>query len=121
MNLRPVAVAGVVAVGAMLGLAAWAWTQIPPGAQVPIHWGIDGQPDGFASKELALLLTPVLTVFLGALLYYLPRFEPRAQNLAQSGPALRPGLRRAARPDGRAPADGESWPRSARRSTSTSS
>lgn len=87
MNLRPLAVASVVAVGAMLGLAAWAWTQIPPGAQVPIHWGLDGQPNGFTSKELALLLTPALTVFLGALLYFLPRFEPRAQNLAQSGPA----------------------------------
>lgn len=87
MNLRPLAIAGVVTVGLMLGLAAWAWAQIPPGAEVPVHWGIDGQPDGYASKELALLFIPGLTVFITGLLFVLPRFEPRADNLARSGPA----------------------------------
>lgn len=87
MNLRPLRIASVVAVGSMLLLAAWAWGQIPSGAQVPIHWGVDGQPDGYASKEFALLFTPVVTAGLAALLYLLPRFEPRAQNLARSGPA----------------------------------
>ena len=87
MNLRPLAIAAVIAVGLMLVLAGWAWGQIPAGAQVPIHWGIDGRPDGYASKEFALLFTPVLTVGLAALLYLVPRFEPRAQNLARSGPA----------------------------------
>jgi uncharacterized membrane protein len=51
MNLRPLAIASVITIGLMLGLAAWAWPQVPPGAQVPIHWGIDGQPDGYASRE----------------------------------------------------------------------
>ena len=87
MNLRPLAVAAVIAVGLMLVLAAWAWGQIPAGAQVPIHWGIDGRPNGYASKEFALLFTPALTIGLAALLYLIPRFEPRAQNLARSGPA----------------------------------
>ena len=85
MNVRPVAIAGAIALGVMLVLAAWAWVQIPPGTQVPIHWGVDGQPNGYASKEVALLLTPLLTIGLVALLYVLPRFEPRARNLAQSG------------------------------------
>ncbi len=87
MNLRPLAIAGGVAIAIMLALAAWAWTQTPAGALVPIHWGVDGQPDGYASKEVALLLTPLLTAGLVALLYFLPRFEPRARNLAASGPA----------------------------------
>lgn len=87
MNLRPVAIAAVVATGVMLAMAAWAWGQIPAGAEVPIHWGLDGQPDGYASKEMALLFTPMLAIGLAALLYLLPRFEPRAQNLARSGPA----------------------------------
>jgi uncharacterized membrane protein len=87
MNLRPLALASVGAIAAMLLIAAWAWVQIPAGAQVPIHWGIDGRPDGYASKEFALLFTPVLTIGLAALLYFLPRFEPRAQNIARSGPA----------------------------------
>ena len=83
MNVRPVAIAGAIALGIMLVLAAWAWVQLPPGAQVPIHWGVDGRPNGYASKEVALLLTPLLTVGLVALLYVLPRFEPRARNLAE--------------------------------------
>jgi uncharacterized membrane protein len=85
MNLRPLAIAGVVAVGIMFVLAGWAWVQIPAGAEVPIHWGIDGQPNGYAPKEIALLFTPLLSVGLVALLYFLPRFEPRARNLAESG------------------------------------
>ena len=87
MNLRPLAIAAVIAVGLMIVLAGWAWVQLPAVAQVPIHWGIDGWPNGYASKEFALLFTPVLTVGLAALLYLIPRFEPRAQNLARSGPA----------------------------------
>ena len=87
MNLRPLAIAGAVAVGIMFVLAAWAWVQIPAGAEVPIHWGLDGQPNGYAPKEIALLFTPLLSVGLVVMLYFLPRFEPRARNLAESGPA----------------------------------
>ena len=87
MNLRPLLIAVVVAVTATAGLAALAWVQVPADAQVPIHWGIDGQPNGYAPKAFGLLFTPVLTAGLGALLYLLPRFEPRARNLARSGPA----------------------------------
>ena len=87
MNLRPLAIAAVVTVGLMLGLAAWAWAQIPPGAEIAVHWGIDGQPDGYASREFALLFIPGLTVLIAGLLSFLPRIEPRADNLARSGPA----------------------------------
>ena len=87
MNLRPLAIAGAVAVTIMLVLAAWAWVQVPAGAQVPIHWGIDGQPDGYGPKESALLFTPLLSIGLVVMLYFLPMFEPRARNLAASGPA----------------------------------
>ena len=87
MNLRPLAIAGTAAVGIMFVVAAWAWVQVPAGAQVPIHWGVDGQPNGYAPKEIALLFTPLLSIGLVVMLYFLPRFEPRARNLAESGPA----------------------------------
>lgn len=87
MNLRPIIVEAVVAVLAMLALSAWAWAQIPANAQVPIHWGIDGRPNGYAPKEVGLLLLPVLTAGIAALLAVLPRFEPRSANLARSGGA----------------------------------
>jgi uncharacterized membrane protein len=87
MNRRPILVAAVVSVIATLGLAAVAWVQLPADAQVPIHWGVDGQPNGYASKTFGLLFGPILTAGMGALFYFLPRFEPRTRNLARSGPA----------------------------------
>ncbi len=87
MNLRPLLIVIVATVGATIGLAVVGWVQLPPDAQVPIHWGVDGQVNGTAPKIVGLLLIPAVTVGLSVLLYFLPRFEPRAQNLARSGPA----------------------------------
>jgi uncharacterized membrane protein len=60
---------------------------VPAGTQVPIHWGIGGEPDGFAPKEVAFLMTPALAAGLSVLLGVLPRFEPRSANLARSSTA----------------------------------
>ncbi len=87
MNLRPFLIFALVAIAAMLGLAAWGWPQIPAGAEVPIHWGIDGQPNGYAPKEVALFVLPAMAAGLTTLLGLLPRFEPRSVNLARSGSA----------------------------------
>jgi uncharacterized membrane protein len=84
MNLRPFTIAAVVAIAAMLGLAAWGWGQIPAGAEVAIHWGIDGQPNGYAPKEIALFILPAVAAGLALLLSVVPRFEPRSANLARS-------------------------------------
>jgi len=48
---------------AMLGLTMWAWPQIAADARVPIHWGIDGQVDGWADKSLALFCIPGISIF----------------------------------------------------------
>ena len=58
-----------------------------PAPQIPIHWGIDGQVDGYASKEIGLFLLPVTTAAIAALLAVIPRFEPRRANLERSGKA----------------------------------
>jgi uncharacterized membrane protein len=84
MKLRPVVIVGSAAVIGMLILSAWAWPQIPDGAQVPIHWGIDGTPDGYGPKWLGLIGIPILVV---ALLLVIPRFEPRRANLERSATA----------------------------------
>ena len=73
--------------GAMLLTSAWAWTQLPPGAQVPIHWGADGQPDGWADKTVGLFLMPLIAAGVAVLLALIPRFEPRRANLERSGKA----------------------------------
>jgi uncharacterized membrane protein len=75
MNIRPMLIFSAIVVGLMLALSAWAWTQLPADASIPIHWGIDGQANGFAPKPIGLLL--------------IPRVEPRRANLERSGTAYR--------------------------------
>jgi uncharacterized membrane protein len=43
---------------AMFVLAAWAWPSAP--AQIPIHWDITGQVNGYGSKATGLLLMPIV-------------------------------------------------------------
>jgi uncharacterized membrane protein len=87
MNRRPMILFSAAVVAAMTLLSAWAWTQLPADAQVPIHWGIDGQVDGYASKVVGLSLLPVTTIAIAALLAVIPHFEPRRANLERSGKA----------------------------------
>lgn len=87
MNRRPLLLYSAAVVGSMTLLSAWAWGQLPAGAQVPIHWGIDGHADGYASKEIGLLLLPLTAAGIAALLAVIPRFEPRRANLERSGKA----------------------------------
>lgn len=87
MNRRRLIAFSVVVVVAMLALGAYAWTQLPSGAEVPIHWGPDGTPNGYASKSIGLFLLPLITAGLAVLLAFIPRFEPRRANLERSGKA----------------------------------
>lgn len=89
LRLRPaVAAAALVVLGEII-VSAWGWSTIPDGTLVPIHWGIDGRADGFAPKEVGLLVAPAITALLTVLLVVVPRFEPRRENLARSGRAYR--------------------------------
>lgn len=87
MKVRPLLVTGALVVLGMLAISAWAWPQIPADALVPVHWGADGTADGFASKTWGLLGLPLITTGLTLLLAFLPRIEPRRQNLARSATA----------------------------------
>lgn len=87
MNRRPMLLVSAATLGAMFLVSAWAWTQLPPGAQVPIHWGVDGQPDDWADKTVGLFLLPLIATGVAVLLALIPRFEPRRANLERSGKA----------------------------------
>jgi len=65
-----------------IGLIALA--EVGPTAMVPVHWGLDGQPDGYGPAWLSLLVVPVMQVGLVALLAVIPRLEPRRANLVRS-------------------------------------
>jgi uncharacterized membrane protein len=45
---------------AMFALAIWTWPSSP--AQIPIHWDINGQINGYGSKFTGLLLMPIVAL-----------------------------------------------------------
>ncbi|HEY0147582.1 MAG TPA: SdpI family protein [Allosphingosinicella sp.] len=67
---------------ALVGLAVAA--SLPADAQLPVHWGLDGQPDRFSDKWTALLLPALMTGGVSLLLWFLPSLEPRRQGLERS-------------------------------------
>ena len=87
MNVRRYVLISLAIVAAMFLVAAWAWPQLPPGGQIPIHWDAAGNPNGYASKAVALLLVPLLSLGLTALFAVIPRIEPRRSNLSRSSRA----------------------------------
>lgn len=77
--------------GIFLGVAGGAlslffWPQVPD--PMPIHWGPNGEPNGFASKILGLTFMPALTVLLPLFIYGLTRIDPRRDKVDRSRHAL---------------------------------
>ncbi len=87
MNLRPMILVSAAVISLMLLVSTWAYVTLPADAQVPIHWGVDGQPDDFADKPLGLLLLPGIALLVTLLLAVIPRVEPRRANLERSSKA----------------------------------
>lgn len=75
--------AGWLIVPALL-LAAVGWFGTGPDTRVPVHWGLDGQPDRFGGRAEALLVLPALMLGLSAVFAILPSIDPRGRNLQRS-------------------------------------
>ncbi len=78
---------GLVAGLVSLALSLWVWGELP--GRVPIHWGANGEPDGWASKPFGLLLTPAFSFFLPLMIAFFARLDPREENIKKSWPVLR--------------------------------
>lgn len=74
---------GLVALAAAAAFSVWAYPQLP--AQVATHFNIHGQPDGWSSRMVAVVLAPAIGVGLAFLLYFLPGIDPRKANYARFG------------------------------------
>ena len=59
-------------------VSVWAYPRLPP--RVATHWGIGGQPDGYSSKLLAVVMLPLMILGMRALLSVLPRIDPKGEN-----------------------------------------
>lgn len=84
MKTRVVLLVTGVIVVACLAVSAWGWTQIPDGTDIPIHWGFDGRPNGWAPKPVGLLLVPAMALGIGLLFAMLPYLDPRRGNQLRS-------------------------------------
>jgi uncharacterized membrane protein len=62
--------------------------EIPTGMELPLHWGIDGQPDRFGPAWKALFMPPFVMAILLGIFSSLKWFEPRKDNLQKSLRAL---------------------------------
>jgi len=51
------------------------WSAMP--ASIPLHYGIDGQPDRFGNKETLQWFIPVTTLLLYAVLWAVPYIDPK--------------------------------------------
>jgi len=71
----------------MLAAGAWTLTRIPPGHVVPIHFGLDGRPNGWAPAGVGLFIPPAVGALMCALMFLLPKITPRGANLDRSGSA----------------------------------
>lgn len=70
----------VILIAAMFVLAVIAWPQAPD--RIPIHWGISGEPDNYAGKVFGLFGAPLISLGIYALIFILPRIDPRRKNYA---------------------------------------
>ncbi len=84
MTRNRLAVASIILVLAMLGLSVWIGRGLPEDIQLPVHWNLAGEADGFASKWPALLMPTAVTAPVALLFYFLPALEPRREGLERS-------------------------------------
>jgi uncharacterized membrane protein len=54
------------------------WTHLPE--RVPIHWNLQGEVNGWASKSSGLLSLPLMSVAVNVLLRFVPRFDPKLRG-----------------------------------------
>ncbi|WP_440958126.1 SdpI family protein [Oceanicaulis sp. LC35] len=72
----------------ILGLSIWGWTGTAAGAEIPVHFGLDGAPDRMGGKVEGFVLLPAMALFLCVLFSLMPLIDPRGENILRSAPAV---------------------------------
>ncbi len=68
----------VIALGLVVVFTIWAYPQLP--AEVTTHWGMDGQPNGWSSRLVAVLLLPGIVTGMALVLLIAPAIDPRRES-----------------------------------------
>jgi uncharacterized membrane protein len=89
MKLRSLYRVSAIVLVIQLALAAYGLWLVGPDAPVPVHWGVDGQADQWATAIVGFAMVPLITLGIVGLFALVPRIEPRRRNLERSAPAYR--------------------------------
>ncbi|HEX9347555.1 MAG TPA: SdpI family protein, partial [Gemmatimonadales bacterium] len=72
---------GLVIAALAVALSIWAYPQLPP--TVATHWGLNGTPNGYSSRAMAVAIIPVVLLVMTGVFRVLPRLDPRRDNYAK--------------------------------------
>jgi uncharacterized membrane protein len=72
---------GLVIAALAVAVSIWAYPQLPP--TVATHWSLNGTPDGFSSRLMAVAIIPIVVVVMTGLFQVLPKLDPRGENYAK--------------------------------------
>ena len=84
MNRNTLGIASLLLALAMAAVSIAVGLPLPADLQLPIHWDLSGQPDGWAGKWTGLLMPAGITAALSLLFWFLPSLEPRGRNFLRS-------------------------------------
>ena len=68
-------------------MSFWAMNGLPSTGEIPIHWNIKGEADGFASPDEArrfVWIMPGITIFVSLVLALAAKIDPRRKNIERS-------------------------------------
>lgn len=75
MGIRAPLIMSVLIVAGMLAISLWAWPLIPENALIAVHWGLNNKPNGYASRDVALLVMPAMAILLTLLFAFITRLS----------------------------------------------
>lgn len=74
----------IILIPVIIGLLLW--EQLP--AEIPVHWGADNQPDGWAGKTFAVFGIPVLLAALHVFGLFITFADPKKNNIGKKAIGL---------------------------------
>lgn len=57
------------------------WDKLP--AEIPYHWGVNGQVDGWTTKPMAVFLMPLLMLAMQWLCFFASAWDPKEKNISK--------------------------------------
>lgn len=83
MNLARPFFASLGLTAIMAAVSAWALARLPD-APIPVHWDLDGRPDGFDRPASVLFILPLVALALSLSFAVVPRIMPPQGDLRRS-------------------------------------